>query len=157
MYLHNCQCLWMEKSQTKWYPNIPKWPQNRPEVVQSRAKLPPNLQKISCEGLQRVPKLISRVPQHRPPSPKLDLRGRSKRNQRFRNVFGGHNRDFWGSKALPDRPKMKENRPNRVPASAQNAQKMALQAASKLTHQVYEHSNQNIQILEQIIAHNNMT
>ena len=42
---------------------------------------------------------------------------------------------------FPNRPKMKQNGPNIVPTLAQNAQKIALQAASKLIHQVYEYSN----------------
>ena len=42
---------------------------------------------------------------------------------------------------IPNRSKMSQNDHKIVSASAQNAQKRALQAASRLANQVYEYSN----------------
>ena len=139
-----------------------------PEVVQKVPTSPPNLQKHSLESALKPFKWLWRldISYIEPvcPSPGVRLWGRSRRNTTLWQGFFPAQVNFGINQHPPPPAQVRRNRPNIAPASAPNAQKMALQAASmalqaasKLTHQVYEHSNQNIQILEQIISHTNMT
>ena len=152
----------------KCIPNIPKMEKKIPKSSKGASTLPPNLQKHSLESALKPFKWLWRldISYIEPvcPSPGVRLWGRSRRNTTLWQGFFPAQVNFGINQHPPPPAQVRRNRPNIAPASAPNAQKMALQAASmalqaasKLTHQVYEHSNQNIQILEQIIARNNIT
>ena len=145
----------------KCIPNIPKMEKKIPKSSKGASTLPPNLQKHSLASALKPFKWLWRldISYIEPvcPSPGVRLWGRSRRNTTLWQGFFPAQVNFGINQHPPPPAQVRRNRPNIAPASAPNAQKIALQAASKLTNQVYEYSNQKIQILEQIISHTNMT